>query len=540
MTNFIQEFRAKMSASSGVVFISEEDEVRLETQCHQAAVQEGYNCFRWTYTDGLVPVSRGIVEDLKKRGADVDQQLASWATLVDPVALLRDVKNWSEGPSVVLAFDLFTMANRLPTLPIVMRLIKDITELQQTVQVQNADRPDAGVCQLVLCDRETPQLETPLQRMRLELPDRKELSSILDSILGSVADEVAEAARTNQDRILNALAGLPAYQVANAISESLVRTGSVDASLLKEYKKELVSAKGLTWIECDDQGFDAIGGLNPLKDWLKKRAAVMMDDEQRAEYGIGTPKGVICAGIPGTGKSFAARSLASHTGLALLNLSLADVRGPYVGNTEETLRNALDVLSVVPAVVIVDEVEKQLGGSTGQGSEADGGVGSRVLGTLLNWMQENVTSKTFFYFTANRVTELPPELSRAGRLAGQFWFDLPTEEERGAIIDVMIAKFPKATKVNRDQILQASPGTTGAELESCFEEASIAAMPERRDVTTADVLEALASVSKVGDTFEMTPELNNWKQAARRANNPEEAPAAKAPAKKVRRIGRVR
>lgn len=538
MTNFIDELKAKMSASSGVVFISEEDETRLETQCHQAAVQEGYNCFRWTYTDGLVPVSRNVVEDLKTRGIDLDQQLASWATMVDPAKLLQEVKNWAWGPSVVICFDIFTMANRLPTLPIVMRLIKDITELQQTVQAQDPSRPDAGVCQLVLCDGEMPQLETPLQRMRLELPDRQELTSILDSILGAVKNEkVVNQARANQDRILNALAGLPAYQVGNAINESLVRTGAVDASLLKEYKKELVSAKGLTWIECDDQGFDSIGGLGPLKTWLKKRAAVMMDDELRAEYGVGTPKGVICAGIPGCGKSLGAKATASSLGVPLLAVNISATKSKWQGASGENFANLISTVESIPCVLLIDEAEKQLGGTTA--TDTDGGTGSRMLSELLVWMQEN-TAKVLVYFTSNNPSALPPELLRAGRVSGQFWFDSPTKNERVSIINVMMTQFPKAVNVDRNVVLQASDSVTGAELHSCFEEASITAMAERRDVTTDDVVAALGSVSKVKDTFTMSPEMEAWKKAAQRANDPEDTREANAPTQKVRRIGRVR
>lgn len=532
MTNFTTELAAKMACRSGVVHIVEEDEARLRTKCQQTAASQGYSCWVWTQTDGLRPVS----DDIK-----LDQaELQKLAALVDPVGnpanpgLLSTVKNWDKGPAVILAIDLLTFVNRLPTLPIASRLIKDITEQMKAQQ-------DDGLVQLVLCDAEMPQLATPLQRMQMELPDRTEMAMIVDLILNALPDEfedAVQAARDQMDRILNSLAGLPAYQASNALSESLSRTGRIDPSLLKEHKKELVAAKGITWIDTDDQGFGALGGLTPLKEWLKRRAAVMMDDELRAEYGVGMPKGVVCAGIPGAGKSFASRCLASFLGVPLLSVDIGATRAVFQGQSEQNWRDVLATVESVPCVMLLDEAEKQLGGTTGQGTQTDGGTGSRVLGAFLTWMQENKTAKTFVYMTANRPTDLPPELLRAGRLSGQFWFDLPTKTERAAIINVMNKRYPKAGSVDCGQILEASDGTTGAEIETAYEEAAILAMAEKRDMTTEDVVAELGKVTKVRDTFQTTDEMERWKQAAQRANDVDDTPTS-APSANIRRISRM-
>ena len=524
MTNYISELRAKLAARSGVCFVQDEDEYRLSTKTHQAAVQEGYELWRWTSSDGLVPVSPSITEKLKEAGENersIELKKQEWATLTLPVGnarmpgLLDTVKNWKMGPAIVLASDLWTMTNRLPSLPMATRLVKDITDVQQSLQ---ADEPDK-ICQLVICDMEKPALPCTMQKLSLELPDRAEMASILDSFIESADDAGAKHAKENRDRILNALAGLPAYQAGNALAEARSRTGVLDPDILRSYKKEMVAAKGITWIDVDSQdGFERLGGLTPLKSWLKKRAAVMMNEEARREYGVGTPKGVICAGIPGAGKSFAARCLASFLGVPLLRVSLGDARGKYVGDSERSLQDILDTCSALPCVMHLDEVEKQLGGAGGQSAEADGGIGSRMLGTFLTWLQEN-ENPVFIYMTANNPAALPPELTRAGRVSGQFWFDFPSKSERSSIIDIMIKRYPKAAAVAAVAVLTASKGYTGAEIETAFEEGAIVAMLEKRDMTTEDVVSELRRVKKVKDTFDMTDALEKWRNAAQDAND---------------------
>lgn len=542
MPKFVEELQAKMASFAGVVYCNDEDEVRLLQKCRQAAQAERYSVWRWSVTDGLVPVSDDIISALKDARLtdnDIDQKKAEWAKLISPAAFLTEAKNWTMGSSIVLAFDLFTMANRTGATPLCARLVKDITARQQT-----GAGGDNGICQLVINDQMEPDVETPLQRLTVELPSRREMdTTILGGIMDAERDnqnpEVVERAEQDRERILNSLMGMSALQASNAVMESLSRTGFIDADVIRSYKKQMVAAKGLTWMDTDEQdGFDSLGGLTPLKFWLKKRAMVMMNDDLRSQYGVGNPKGVICAGVPGGGKSFAARCLASYLGVPLLVLDVGATRGMFQGQSENDFAAALAVAASIPCVLLIDEAEKAFGGSTGQGTETDGGTGSRVLGTFLTWMQENESS-VFVYMTANRPEQLPPELMRAGRTSGQFWFDVPTSSERLAIIDLMVNRYPKTVDIDTEEALQASDGCTGAEIEAAFEEAAISAMVEKRNVETADVVRELQTVSRIKDTFDESEELAKWRKAAQEANDVETSSSNTGAAKPQRRARRA-
>lgn len=525
---FVQELRAKMTAASGVVHIREDDEVRLETKCLQAASNEGYSILRWTYSDGLVPLADRST-DGQKRGY-TDNQKLELKSVTDPMRLLTKAKDWSEGPSLIVAYDLFTMANRLPSLPMIARLLKDITLAQQTA------RTDTGIVQLVVCDQADLDLPVPLQKLSLELPDRKEMAMILDAITETLPKETV-AAGHDRERVLNALAGLPAYQAANAISESVARQGHIDSDVIRSFKKELVAAKGITWIEPDPRGFDALGGLEPVKTWARKRV-VAFDEDRRARYGVKAPKGLVAGGKPGCAKSAFAKALASEWGMVLLRLDVGATRGMYQGQSENAFTDAIKTAEAIsPCILWIDEVEKAFGGA-GAGGATDGGTGERVFGSFLTWMQEK-TAQVFVYLAGNRMDQLPPEFTRAGRFDATMWFDLPTTDERKSIAKVFCARYPKAGAVDLDAVVQASERCTGAEMEAAFEEAALTAMMDDRDMTTQDVVVELGRTTKVDDTFTLSDELKKWRDAAIRANADENEQNNQA-ASRVRRIGRAK
>ena len=118
--------------------------------------------------------------------------------------------------------------------------------------------------------------------------------------------------------------------------------------------------------------------------------------------------------VHNTGKSLAAKAVASEFGVPLIRLDFGRVFNSLVGSSEERMRRALRMVeSMAPVVLLCDEIDKGLGGINGGGGDA--GTSSRVLGSFLTWLQENKTP-VFTMVTANNITGLPPELLRRGRL----------------------------------------------------------------------------------------------------------------------------
>lgn len=136
-------------------------------------------------------------------------------------------------------------------------------------------------------------------------------------------------------------------------------------------------------------------------------------------------------GVPGCGKSFSAKMIASRWELPLFRFDIGSVYNKYVGETERRMQEALDYIdNVAPCVLWIDEIEKALAAGSN-----DDAVGNRVLGQFLFWLQES-DAKVFLVATANNVDHLPPELFRKGRFSETFFIDLPDLREREAAISL--------------------------------------------------------------------------------------------------------
>jgi SpoVK/Ycf46/Vps4 family AAA+-type ATPase len=129
----------------------------------------------------------------------------------------------------------------------------------------------------------------------------------------------------------------------------------------------------------------------------------------------------------------------------------------------------------------------------------------------------------FVVATANDVSQLPPEMLRAGRWDQLFFVDLPNETEREAIWGIQIAKHSREPKdFDTRQLAKATDGLTGSEIEAVFVESMYQAFDDGKeptDLTAARVLTEFVPLSKT--MAEQITALRNWaKGRARFATTP--------------------
>lgn len=77
------------------------------------------------------------------------------------------------------------------------------------------------------------------------------------------------------------------------------------------------------------------------------------------------------AGAPGTGKTLAARALATELGRSLYRIDLAAVTSKWLGETEKNLARALEIAEPTGAVLLFDDGEALMGqrGDVSRGSD---------------------------------------------------------------------------------------------------------------------------------------------------------------------------
>jgi hypothetical protein len=294
------------------------------------------------------------------------------------------------------------------------------------------------------------------------------------------------------------------------ILATLVTKGSVtddDVLAVAGHKDRIFGdLAGIERVQVPAAGQD-VGGLSSLRAWLRRRHELMVADLRGSE--LRPPRGVLLVGVPGCGKSLSAKAIAAEWRLPLYRLDLASILGQYVGQSENRLREALNTADrVAPCVLWIDEIEK---GLAGQNDST--GVGRRLLGQFLFWLQES-HSRVFVVATANDVRSLPPELLRKGRFDELFFVDLPDEADRREIIALYHRRYVKADVEpgQLDKLVGMSEGFAGSDIESAlYEVGAELLLSHGEPIAPGFVESAFANTSPLSRTNpEQIEDIRNW------------------------------
>lgn len=328
---------------------------------------------------------------------------------------------------------------------------------------QRAEITLIGLAPMVTLPTEIERLFTVIDA---PLPNSDEIHTILREIAKNndlpLHDELAPLTR--------AASGLTRFEIENAGCLSILRTGTLDPVILAQEKGQLVHKHGSLTLGTFTERFEDIGGMRYLRKWALDRFA-----QHHAKPQLPF-RGTLLVGFGGSGKSHFAKALGNHIGWPTLCLDFGTIFGGekgrqgIVGSAEAMLRRALQITDAMsPCILFVEEIEKGLGGI--QSSNAtDGGVGSRLFGTFLTWLQDHQTD-VFVIGCSNRMDQIPPEFTRSGRFDAVFFCDLPDAEERGEILDIYASKYAITIPPDIESQINLD-GWTGSELKQlCIETA---------------------------------------------------------------------
>ena len=142
----------------------------------------------------------------------------------------------------------------------------------------------------------------------------------------------------------------------------------------------------------------------------------------------------------------------------------------------------------------------------------DGGTTARVVSTLLTWMQEK-QSQTFVIATANNISDIPPELMRAGRFDEIFFLDLPDKLERADIAAKLLRRKKRDPDLyNCDKIASSCENYVGAEIEKAIDNALFQCYyEEKRELTTEDICKSFGQFVPIYKSRkEEIDAMRNW------------------------------
>ncbi|GIV79882.1 AAA family ATPase [Litorilinea aerophila] len=371
-----------------------------------------------------------------------------------------------------------------------------------------------------------PELEKEITVVDFNLPTAEQLGQMLDQIIASLEQhEAVEVSldRRQRGRLIQACLGLTEQEAANAVAKAVVQAGGrLDGDAIEAVtaeKQQIIRKSGLLEFYASEERLANVGGLDVLKEWLRKRVRAF-SDEARA-FGLPEPKGILLVGVQGCGKSLVAKSVANSWRLPLLRLDVGRLFSSLVGSSEENLRNAIRVAeSIAPVVLWVDEIEKGFSG-VGSSNVSDAGTAARVFGSFITWLQEK-QAPVFVIATANSVEQLPPELVRKGRFDEIFFVDLPDIEERREIWKIHLRKRNRdPEQFDLHSLAMASDGLSGAEIEQAVIAGLYEAFDKNRPLETTDLLDVLQETVPLSQMMqEEIDALRAWaRQRARPASS---------------------
>ncbi len=351
--------------------------------------------------------------------------------------------------------------------------------------------------------------------LRLPAPGFNELRALLERLVRehSARNQVrVELTREDEVRLINNLIGLTIVEAERVLTRLIIEDGVLradDVSRAAAAKRQVVEQGGLLEFRPAESGLGDIAGLDGLKAWLGRRRAVIADPQKAREYGLGFPRGVLLLGVPGCGKSLAAKAVAREWGLPLLKLDPANLYDKYIGDSEKNFKRAMQTAErLAPIVLWIDELEKAFARS---GGEEDGGVSRRVFGTFLSWLQER-KADVFVTATSNDIESLPPEFIRKGRFDEVFFVDLPDAHARAEVLRIHLAKRKQEpSKFDLRALAAASDGFSGAELEQAVVSGMYAAFESGKALDTRLLGEELAATKPLSATMrDHIDDLRHW------------------------------
>jgi ATP-dependent 26S proteasome regulatory subunit len=375
-----------------------------------------------------------------------------------------------------------------------------------------------------------PELEKEATVLDFPLPTSTELRAILDDLINAVRGNPHVSINLSPigyERMVKAALGLTADEAKRVYAKALVDDNMLNDQSIEfviAEKEQIIKKTGILEYYHTDEQMENVGGLELLKNWLKKRVEAFSDKARK--FGLPVPKGILLMGVQGCGKSLTAKVVASSWKLPLLRLDVGSVFSGIVGSSEANMRKAIAIAeSIAPCVLWIDEIEKGFSG-VASSNVSDAGATARIFGTFITWLQEKKSS-VFVIATANDISLLPPELVRKGRFDEIFFVDLPNFDERKEIFAIHLKKRnrnPSAFPLS--DLAEKTHGWSGAEIEEAVVASLFDAYEAGRDLVPADLEKNISAIVPLSKTMKESIEaIRVWASTRARPASKSEEPS---------------
>jgi cell division protease FtsH len=242
--------------------------------------------------------------------------------------------------------------------------------------------------------------------------------------------------------------------------------------------------------------FKDVAGAAEAKQALEEGVDFLKNPKKYADIGAKIPKGVLMIGAPGTGKTLLARSVSGEANVPFFFISGSEFMEMFVGVGASRVRDLFQsAKKAAPCIIFIDEIDavgRQRGAGVGGGHDEREQTLNQILVEMDGF---DPTLGVIVMAATNRPDILDPALLRPGRFDRRVMLDLPSLDDREAILKVHSQNKPMEDDVNMRRIAERTIGFSGADLMNLMNEGAIlAARHNKKKVAQKDFLEAIEKV----------------------------------------------
>lgn len=268
-------------------------------------------------------------------------------------------------------------------------------------------------------------------------------------------------------------------------------------------EKPVIEVQHFTRVEWKPWGFEAVAGMDELKDELKdsfikplkfkfmveklknnestensspedtkKHELILKLYSEYEKFKISIPTGMLFYGPPGTGKTFITKKLAEELGCGFISKNMWEFGSSYLHQTTKNIKDffawAKKAAENEPIILFLDEIDSLVSARTGN---VDANKAEEVSQFLQEFNALETAPNLIVIAATNRPDHLDSAILRSGRLDKKIYLGPPDDIARKALFEMYIEKAGRPhKKLNYEELSKLSEWYVSADIEAICDE----------------------------------------------------------------------